>query len=72
MTGGRLARMEALFRAALERTAGERASFLESEEADAEGARLVASVREPLLAQSVTSPAERAMIERIGRDCGAK
>ncbi|HKE49424.1 MAG TPA: serine/threonine-protein kinase [Rhodanobacteraceae bacterium] len=37
-----------------------------------EGARLVAGVREPLLAQTYTSPAERAMIERIGRDCAAK
>ncbi|HSS06530.1 MAG TPA: protein kinase [Rhodanobacteraceae bacterium] len=34
-----------------------------------EGAKLIASVREPLLAQSFTSPAERAMIENIGREC---
>jgi len=36
-----------------------------------EGATLIASVREPLLAQSFTSPAERSLIGRIGRDCGA-
>ena len=36
-----------------------------------EGATLIASVREPLLAQSFTSLAERALIERIGRDCAA-
>ena len=36
-----------------------------------EGAKLIASVREPLLAQSFTSPAERALIDRIGHDCGA-
>jgi serine/threonine-protein kinase len=37
-----------------------------------EGAALVASVREPLLAQSYTSPVEREMIERVGRDCVAR
>ena len=37
-----------------------------------EGARLIESVRAPLLAQSFTSPQERAMIERIGRECASK
>jgi tetratricopeptide (TPR) repeat protein len=37
-----------------------------------EGAKLIESVRAPLLAQSFTSPSERAMIERVGRDCTAR
>ena len=39
--------------------------------ANDEGATLIASVREPLLAQSFTSPGERLLIERIGRECAA-